>query len=154
MHQNSPSTHLKNHFISILSTVDSHYPLAKRGHFIPHAVMTLNLLRSSHIHTSLSAFACLLEAAILACEQLHAHLSQFGYVPFKNTPGMWHHTTQPIMFATAVDDFCIKYFYNANIEHLISALRKNTPLMCDWTGYTYLELANNHNPLKAQQKHV
>ena len=31
------------------------------------------------------------EAAILAYEQLRAHLSQFGYVPMKYTPGLWRH---------------------------------------------------------------
>ena len=31
------------------------------------------------------------ESAILAYEQLRAHLAQFGYVPMKYTPGLWRH---------------------------------------------------------------
>ena len=45
------------------------------------------------------------EASILACDQLLTCLSQYRYVPFKHTPDMWRHTTHPITFTPAVDDF-------------------------------------------------
>ena len=50
----------------------------------------------------------LIEAAILAYEQLRKHFALYGYVPFKHTPGMWRHTTCPITFTLAVDNFGIK----------------------------------------------
>jgi len=47
----------KNRFIAILSTVDFNLPLAEWGRLLPHAVITLNLLRFSCLHPSLSAHA-------------------------------------------------------------------------------------------------
>ena len=51
------------------------------------------------------------EAAILAYNQLKEHLKQYGYVPFKHTPGFFRHESRPTIFSLAVDNFCIK-FYN------------------------------------------
>jgi hypothetical protein len=47
----------KNHFVSILCTVDSQFPLSEWDRLLPQATLTLNLLRSSRIHPSLSAYA-------------------------------------------------------------------------------------------------
>jgi hypothetical protein len=47
----------KNHFISTLCTVDSAYPMSKWDRLLPQTILTLNLLRSSRIHPSLSAHA-------------------------------------------------------------------------------------------------
>ena len=60
---------LKNHFISILCTVDAAYPLSEWDRLLPQALLTLNLLRSSRIHPSLSA-----------------HASLFGNYDFNRTP--------------------------------------------------------------------
>jgi hypothetical protein len=49
----------KNHFISILCTVDAKFPLTEWDCLLPQATLTLNLLRSSRIHASLSAYASL-----------------------------------------------------------------------------------------------
>jgi hypothetical protein len=59
----------KNHFISILCTVDSNYPMSKWDRLLPQTILTLNLLRSSRIHPSLSA-----------------HASLFGNYDFNRTP--------------------------------------------------------------------
>ena len=45
------------------------------------------------------------ESAILAYDHIRDHIAKYGYIPFKHTPGMWHHTTQPLTFTLAVDDF-------------------------------------------------
>ena len=50
-------------------------------------------------------------------------------VSYKHTPGVWYHTTQPIMFAMVLDVFGIKYYDKSDSEHWISALRKNIPLL-------------------------
>ena len=52
------------------------------------------------------------EAAILAYKQLRDHLSKFGYVPMKQTPGLWRHKILPTTFTLAVADFGIKHFKN------------------------------------------
>jgi hypothetical protein len=49
----------KNHFISILCSVDSNFPMTKWDCLIPQTTLTLNLLRSSRIHPSPSAHASL-----------------------------------------------------------------------------------------------
>jgi hypothetical protein len=59
----------KNHFISTLCTVDSHFPLSEWDRLLPQAKLTLNLLRSSRIHPSLSA-----------------HASLFGHYDFNRVP--------------------------------------------------------------------
>jgi hypothetical protein len=49
----------KNQFISILCSVDSNFPMTKWDRLVPQTTLTLNLLRSSRIHRSLSACASL-----------------------------------------------------------------------------------------------
>jgi hypothetical protein len=59
----------KNHFVSILCTVDSRFPLTEWDRLLPQTLLTLNLLRSSRIHPSLSA-----------------HASFYGAFDFNRTP--------------------------------------------------------------------
>ena len=49
----------KNHFVTILCNCDSQFPLTEWDRLLPQATLTLNLLRSSRIHPSLSAYASL-----------------------------------------------------------------------------------------------
>ncbi|KAI2511404.1 hypothetical protein MHU86_3015 [Fragilaria crotonensis] len=59
----------KNHFVSVLCTVHSKFPLTEWDRLLPQTTLTLNLLRSSRIHPSLSA-----------------HASLFGNYDFNRTP--------------------------------------------------------------------
>ena len=59
----------KNHFVAILHSVDSSFPIAHWDRLLPQATLTLNLLRSSRILPSLSA-----------------HASLFGHFDFNRTP--------------------------------------------------------------------
>jgi hypothetical protein len=59
----------KNHFVSVLCTVDSQYPLTEWDRLLPQTLLTLNLLHSSRIHP----FA------------LSAHASLFGNFDFNRT---------------------------------------------------------------------
>jgi hypothetical protein len=49
----------KNHFVAVLNTVNSRFPLDLWDRLLPQTTLTLNLLRSSRIHPSLSAYASL-----------------------------------------------------------------------------------------------
>ena len=49
----------KNHFVTTLCSVDSRFPLDLWDRLLPQTTLTLNLLRSSRIHPSLSAYASL-----------------------------------------------------------------------------------------------
>ena len=59
----------KNHFVSILSTVDSNFPISEGDRLLPQTILALNLLRSSRIHPSLLA-----------------HASTFGNFDYNRTP--------------------------------------------------------------------
>ena len=79
------------------------------------------------------------EAAILAYEQLVAHLKPHGYYPVPQTPGLWRHTrTKPTTFTLAVDDFGIKYFSKPDADHLFAALESKYTITKDWSGDSYL----------------
>jgi hypothetical protein len=60
------------------------------------------------------------EAAILAYDQLKAHLAPFGYAPVTHTPGLWRHATKPTTFTLAVDDFGVKYFSTPFVANMHS----------------------------------
>ena len=78
------------------------------------------------------------EAAILAYDQLVAHLAPFGYYPVDHTPGLWRHRTRRTTFTLAVDDFGIKYFCKDDADHLFASLATKYELTQDWTGSQYL----------------
>ena len=78
------------------------------------------------------------EAAILAYDQLTAHLAPYGYFPVAHTPGLWRHTDRRTTFTLAVDDFGIKFFSQSDADHLFAALATKYALTKDWTGSSYL----------------
>jgi hypothetical protein len=79
----------KNHFVAVLCTIDSKFPLTEWDRLLPQTTLTLNLLRSSRIHPSLSAHASLFgqfdfNRTPLApiCTQIVAHSSADARTPF------------------------------------------------------------------------
>ena len=78
------------------------------------------------------------EAAILAYDQLKAHLAPFGYFPVSQTPGLWRHVDRRTTFTLAVDDFGIKFFSQTDADHLFDALATKYALTKDWSGSSYL----------------
>ena len=85
------------------------------------------------------------EAAILAYEKLREHLVKSGYLPMKQTPGLWRHEIRPTTFTLSVDDFGIKYFKKSDADHLFQALGEKYSLTVDWTGSNYLRLTLDWN---------
>jgi hypothetical protein len=78
------------------------------------------------------------EAAILTYDQLRTHLAPFGYAPVPHTPGLWRHSSKPLTFTLAVDDFGVKYFHKADVDHLFAALATRYAYTTDWSGSSYL----------------
>ena len=78
------------------------------------------------------------EAAVLAYDQLCAHLAPYGYHPVRTTPGLWRHNNRPTTFTLAVDDFGIKFFTKADADHLFDALSTKYTITKDWSGSSYL----------------
>ena len=63
------------------------------------------------------------QAAILAYDQLVAHLKPHGYLPVPGTNGIFRHTTRRTKFCLCVDDIGIKYYNDDDVEHLLNVLR-------------------------------
>ena len=85
------------------------------------------------------------EAGCVAFNKLKANLAPAGYSPVPCTPGLWRHKTKRTTFTLAVDDFGIKYFNDADLEHLLDALRSSYTISVDRTGSQYCGLAINWN---------
>jgi hypothetical protein len=77
-------------------------------------------------------------AAILAYDQLKAHLVPFGYFPVPQTPGLLRHVDRRTTFTLAVDGFGIRFFAQADADHLFDALATKYALAKDWSGSSYL----------------
>ena len=83
------------------------------------------------------------QAAILAYKKLKTILENANYVPVPNTTGLWKHTTRKTVFALCVDDFGVKYFSKADIEHLTATLQKHYVITIDREGRNYCGLTLN-----------
>lgn len=74
------------------------------------------------------------QAAILAFENLKKYLAPHGYEPIPHTDGMWQHKTKAAKLCLCVDDFGVKYYNEADVDHLITALEEHYKISTDWTG--------------------
>jgi hypothetical protein len=77
------------------------------------------------------------QAGILANKLLRKRLAPHGYYKCVNTPGLWHHQTQPITFSLVDDDFGIKYMGKEHVDHIITCLKEKYKLTEDWSGDLY-----------------
>ena len=85
------------------------------------------------------------QAARLAYEGLKLNLGEAGYCPDKITPNIWTHETRKTKFCLCVDDFGVKYFSQANANHLKVALTKNYEITTDDEGKHFCGLNLNWN---------
>ena len=80
----------------------------------------------------------LLQAGILADKRLQWKLAPFGYYKCTNTPRLWYHTSRPISFTLAVDDFGVEFVGKEHADHLIDSIKHTyNKLIEDWTGSLY-----------------
>ena len=77
-------------------------------------------------------------AGKIANDDLIEYLKEFGYYPYRKTPGLWLHKTRRISFTLVVDDLGVKYIDKADADHLFSAIEAKYPLKIDWEANTYL----------------
>ncbi len=76
------------------------------------------------------------QVGILANNCLRRKLVPFGNYKSTNTPGLWRHKSRPLTFTLIVDNFGVKFVNKANVDHLISSIKKYT-LTEDWMGKLY-----------------
>ena len=62
------------------------------------------------------------QAAVLVYENLIKNLSPFGYKPIPNTDSYWRQKQNPTKFCLCINNFGIKCFSKADINHLITSL--------------------------------
>ncbi len=77
------------------------------------------------------------QAGILANKQLRRKLAPFGYYESTNTPGLWWHESRPLTFTLIGDNFGVKFVNKADVDHLISSIKKMYTLTEDWMGNLY-----------------
>jgi hypothetical protein len=58
----------------------------------------------------------------------------------KIIPGFWTHKTRPISFTMVVDDFTIKYTNEADVTHLIEALKRDYTITVNREATKYIGL--------------
>ena len=93
---------------------------------------------SGHIYIKIKkGMYGLKQAAILAYQHLKSTLEPQGYYHVPGTIGMWAHKSRPIQFCLTVDDFGIKYFNKADVEHLLQTIGQLYKYTTDWTGQHY-----------------
>ena len=82
------------------------------------------------------------QACKLSNDKLKLHLAKFGYEPAPITPGLWMHQKFPLQFLLVVDDFGVKYEHQADMTHLLDALKiiYNISEGCDGKLYCGLSL--------------
>ena len=65
-------------------------------------------------------------------DKLKLHLENFGYDPELIIPGLWQHQTHPLQFSLVVYDFGIKYELQADITHILGALKTIYKISEEW----------------------
>lgn len=85
------------------------------------------------------------QAAVLAYNQLVKFLAPHGYKPIPHTTRMWYHETRPTKFCLCVDDFGVKFYSQADADHLINALCQHYKISIDWNGENYCGLTFDWN---------
>ena len=80
------------------------------------------------------------QAAMLPYEQLVLTLAPYGYYPCPSTTGLWKHATRHTKLCLCVNEFAIKYFTKADVDHLLNALRSHHNITTDCTGNNYCGL--------------
>ena len=80
------------------------------------------------------------QAALLAHRQFKERLAKDGYFPIVGTSGMWRHTTRKTKIVLCIDDFGIKYYSKADLDHFLNSIAKHYEYTIDRSGEHYLGL--------------
>jgi hypothetical protein len=136
---------VKDFFLSSTMAIYQYMRVHRR--YIPQEVIDEYNLTEDHFDSKGYAYLeiqkgmyGLKEASVLAYDQLRAHLAPYGYAPVPFTPGLWRHNKFRTTFTLAVDDFGIKYYSTAELNHLLQALETKYSITKDLSGSSYLGL--------------
>ena len=68
-------------------------------------------------------------------------MERFGYHPVCFTYGLWKYETNNTIFTLVVDNFCVKYTSEANLEHFLNALRQKYSITVDTKDKKYIGIS-------------
>ena len=85
------------------------------------------------------------EAAVLAYNNLVKNLAPHGYKPSRHSTGLWYHETRKTNFCFCVDDFWVKYFKPEDAQHLLDTLELFYTISVDMEGRNYCGLTIDWN---------
>ena len=80
------------------------------------------------------------QAAVLANQQLQSNLAKEGYYPIPGTSGLWKHRTRQTKIVLCIDDFGVKTFCKADLDHFLHSIKKYYDYHIDETGSHYIGL--------------
>ena len=74
----------------------------------------------------------LTQAGNIGNDKLKQHLAKFFHNTAPINPGLWRHQTQPLQFSLLVDNFGVKYERQADITHLLDAIKNIYKIYEEW----------------------
>ena len=77
------------------------------------------------------------QSGSIANDLLEKHLLKHKYYQCPQTPGLWHHKCQPVLFSLIVDDFGVEYVGKHHADHLINTLKENYEVTVNDKGEIY-----------------
>ena len=103
---------------------------------LQYIIIQYNLLsivaKDSFTYMEVNSSICgLLQVEQLAHDNLVAYLAPYNYVLVKYTPGLWVYKSNSISFTLIVDNFCIKYSSETQLQYLIDALKAKYTITID-----------------------
>jgi len=78
------------------------------------------------------------QAGRLAQQRMVQHLADHGYEQTANTPCLFKHVTNGVIFTLVVDDFGVKYRRKEDADHLLNTLEKLYKIKTNWAGDAYI----------------
>jgi hypothetical protein len=90
------------------------------------------------------------QAGKLSQDRLVKHLASNDYTQCVNTPCLFKHKTNGVVFTLVVDDFLIKYKSRENVDHLLNSLRELYKITTDFSreSLKYVGITLRHDRKK------
>ena len=92
------------------------------------------------------------EAGRLSQDLLQKRLRKQGYNNTERNPTLFRHKSRQVSFILATDDFYIKYFIDADLDHLhLTTLQKDYLTKIDLTGQHFIGFHIDYDPTRSHQ---
>jgi hypothetical protein len=97
------------------------------------------LVHNGHVYVEIrKGMYGLPQAGQIANDALVPYLALHGYHQCTHTPGLFKHSTCPVIFSLVVDDFGVQYVGCENAQHLANIIAAKYKMTTDWMGNLYV----------------